>query len=70
MMLNVLFYYFYFFKVTPRQLFSQTSNIATLVPLNSTKLNEMTKTTSKQYSTFRGSNDENGSVESYATFQV
>ncbi|XP_008178623.1 protein regulator of cytokinesis 1 isoform X7 [Acyrthosiphon pisum] len=58
--------------VTPRrQLFNfHNTNVATLVPLNSTKLNEVNITTTRQHPTFHGSNDENGSVESYATFQV
>ncbi|XP_016656383.1 protein regulator of cytokinesis 1 isoform X2 [Acyrthosiphon pisum] len=58
-------------KVTPRrQLFNfHNTNVATLVPLNSTKLNEVNITTTRQHPTFHGSNDENGSVESYATFQ-
>ncbi|XP_060877460.1 protein regulator of cytokinesis 1-like isoform X2 [Metopolophium dirhodum] len=58
-------------KVTPRrQLFNfHNTNVATLVPLNSTKLNEVNLTTTRQHPTFHGSNDENGSVESYATFQ-
>ncbi|XP_008178621.1 protein regulator of cytokinesis 1 isoform X3 [Acyrthosiphon pisum] len=57
--------------VTPRrQLFNfHNTNVATLVPLNSTKLNEVNITTTRQHPTFHGSNDENGSVESYATFQ-
>ncbi|CAI6342896.1 unnamed protein product [Macrosiphum euphorbiae] len=57
--------------VTPRrQLFNfHNTNVATLVPLNSTKLNEVNLTTTRQHPTFHGSNDENGSVESYATFQ-
>ncbi|XP_022180985.1 protein regulator of cytokinesis 1-like isoform X2 [Myzus persicae] len=58
-------------KITPRrQLFNlQNTNVATLVPLNSTKLNEVNLTTTRQHPTFHGTNDENGSVESYATFQ-
>ncbi|XP_022180991.1 protein regulator of cytokinesis 1-like isoform X7 [Myzus persicae] len=58
--------------ITPRrQLFNlQNTNVATLVPLNSTKLNEVNLTTTRQHPTFHGTNDENGSVESYATFQV
>jgi len=44
--------------------------VATLVPLNSTKLQEVNLTTTRPHPTFHGSNDENGSVESYATFQV
>lgn len=56
------------FQTTSRkQLFNP--NMATLVPLNSTKLNEINNvTTNKTY--LRSHNDENGSVESYATFQV
>ncbi|XP_026816646.1 protein regulator of cytokinesis 1-like isoform X5 [Rhopalosiphum maidis] len=58
--------------VTPRrQLFNfHNNNVATLVPLNSTKLHEVNLTTTRPHPTFHGSNDENGSVESYATFQV
>ncbi|XP_026816644.1 protein regulator of cytokinesis 1-like isoform X3 [Rhopalosiphum maidis] len=58
-------------KVTPRrQLFNfHNNNVATLVPLNSTKLHEVNLTTTRPHPTFHGSNDENGSVESYATFQ-
>ncbi|XP_025192531.1 protein regulator of cytokinesis 1-like isoform X2 [Melanaphis sacchari] len=58
-------------KVTPRrQLFNlHNTNVATLVPLNSTKLHEVNLTTTRPHPNFHGSNDENGSVESYATFQ-
>ncbi|XP_050442181.1 protein regulator of cytokinesis 1-like isoform X2 [Adelges cooleyi] len=58
-------------KITPRrELFSKNTNVATLVPLNSTKLNDINLTTNQPCMTFqRGSNDENVSVESYATFQ-
>jgi len=58
-------------KVTPRrQLFHPNGNIATLVPLNSTKLNEVNITSNNPFTTFQTeSRDENGLVESYATFQ-
>ncbi|XP_025411967.1 protein regulator of cytokinesis 1-like isoform X2 [Sipha flava] len=50
-----------------KQLFNP--NIATLVPLNSTKLNEITQTSTRNFTKYHGSNDDNGSVESYSTFQ-
>ncbi|XP_050523703.1 protein regulator of cytokinesis 1-like isoform X2 [Daktulosphaira vitifoliae] len=58
-------------KMTPRrELFSKDTNVATLVPLNSTKLNDINITSNRPNRTSRrGSNDENISVESYATFQ-
>jgi len=65
-------FFMFIFQITPRrQLFNRNNNVATLVPLNSTKLNGVNLTTTKhQTTTLHGSNDENLSVESYATFQV